>query len=425
MSKLPNNDFKDDNNISGENISENADGVTDSYKAKRFDEETEKQANSSVSNNSEDTSGYIFEMPTYVNHHHSGKKKRRKRKKAKGGLVILRNVLIAVLAVLLLAVGTVTAMHYKGKKDLLDNSDMNIEPPKKVQNVVVNDRGKTIEYNGKVYTYNENMTSFLFIGVDRETDNFLAETPIGSAGQADVIFVAALDTQNQKVTLIPVSRDLVAEYNVYSESGEFINTQTGQICLSYAYGNGLETSCENTVTAVSRLFYNIPINSYFAMSNDGIGLLADAIGGVTVTSLMDFETRPIYVGDEVTLFGRDAATYVRYRDITVLDSNNDRMARQKQFLEQFIAQTISKTKEDISTPLDLYNVVLDNAVTNITPSKVTYLAVNTISKLEAENDIEYKSIEGEVVKSEEGYAEFHPDDTKLFELVLDTYYICE
>lgn len=63
-----------------------------------------------------------------------------------------------------------------------------------------------------------------------------------------------------------------------------LGTEKQQICLSYSYGDGKESSCENTVNSVQRLFYNIPINTYFSLDLDGISALNDSVGGVDVVS---------------------------------------------------------------------------------------------------------------------------------------------
>lgn len=344
-----------------------------------------------------------------------------KKKKKVRGIIVFRNILIGFLAFLLCVAGVIGLLHVKGKNELLDYSDINIEPPQ-IGDVNTDDNGKTIKYKGKTYNFNDNMTSFLFMGIDRE-EQLPQDAVAGSTGQADTIILITLDTKTQNVTVVPISRDTIGEYNVYSANNEFLETKKGQICLSYAYGDGRETSCENTVLSVSRLFYNLPINSYFSMDDDGIGMLADAIGGVTVKSMLEYDEWGFHEGETITLFGNKARNYVAFRDTDVLDSNNDRMARQKQFLEEFINQTVSNTKQDVSVPIDLYKVVKNEAVTNISTSKMVYLATNTISKLNTDKDISYKTIEGEVKKGDTGYAEFYPDETKLFELLLDVFYI--
>ena len=70
------------------------------------------------------------------------------------------------------------------------------------------------------------------------------------------------------------------------------------------------------MAAVRRLFYNVPINSYVALDLDGISYMNDAVGGVGLTPIETF--RNFTEGETVTLWGKDAESYVRYRDTTKL-----------------------------------------------------------------------------------------------------------
>ena len=107
--------------------------------------------------------------------------------------------------------------------------------------------------------------------------------------------------------------------------------------LEYAFGDGKEKSCQYMVDAVSKLFYGIPINGYVAFNMETISQLNDAVGGVTVTvpegeNISD----KLKSGETVTLNGDDAVSFVRYRDTSVEGSNNLRIARQKQYLINFL-----------------------------------------------------------------------------------------
>lgn len=62
----------------------------------------------------------------------------------------------------------------------------------------------TVLHDGKYYRYKEHMVNLLLIGVDSDNKP-AAPLPYGSDNQADVILVAALDTDANKMTLISVS----------------------------------------------------------------------------------------------------------------------------------------------------------------------------------------------------------------------------
>ena len=92
-----------------------------------------------------------------------------------------------------------------------------------------------------------------------------------------------------------------------------------QICLAYAYGDGKEKSCENVLASVRRLFYNVPINTYFALDLDGISELNDAVDGVDVTSPETIAT--FEEGKDYHLVGMEAESFVRTRRMDRLDAN--------------------------------------------------------------------------------------------------------
>ena len=105
-----------------------------------------------------------------------------------------------------------------------------------------------------------------------------------------------------------------------------------------------------------------------------------------------------------------------------IDTNNNRMARQRQYMMNFIQKALQMTKEDIMTPVKLFNIAMegDYMVTNLTMQKVTYLTT-IFSKVNFTEE-SFKTIPGQVVAGEE-YAEFHVDDEVLYQMILDTFYL--
>ena len=77
-------------------------------------------------------------------------------------------------------------------------------------------------------------------------------------------------------------------------------------------------------------------------------------------------------------------------------------------------------KSDLTLPLDLLNLVSDNSVTNLSASKITYLATKVSGSSFSSDNI--YSIDCKIKEGETGYAEYYPDETKLFEMVLKEFY---
>ena len=358
----------------------------------------------------DDLNDYIYMTPVKNSSSH-----KKEKKKKKLWLKILIGILIGLIVLILSGIITLFVLINVGKGAMLDaNKTAIINVPTYVQQVEQD--GKTIVYNGKTYKYNEAITSILFMGIDR--DQFADDDEnLGTNGDADALMLLTYDTSNGNTDLISISRDTMADIDVYSKDGTYIGIEKQQICLAYAYGDGKETSCTNQVNAVSRLFYNIPISSYLSMDLDAVSVLNDAVGGVTVTSPQTF--KEFTKGETVTLYGESAETFVRNRDTSVLDSNNARMERQRVYIESFFKTLAAGTKENLMLPVDLFNAASPYTVTNIDIPKVTYLASNILEKDFSE--IEMQNVPGEVVQGEV-YAEYHLDQEKFFEMFLNVYY---
>lgn len=370
-------------------------------------------------------------------HHKRGSSKEKNKKKNnkepfskkpfwKKLLIILGWVLGALLIIL---IGLVIAFFVSsciGKNQLTDYKNANIVPPV-IEGVSISssNSGKTQEYNGVTYTLNENITSILCIGVDKH-ELGTEDDVVGTGGQADAIFLVTVDMETGKNTIIAIPRDIVTDINVLSSSGEYLSTEKMQLCLSYAYGDGREASCENTRIAVERLFYNIPIQSYFAIDIDAIASLNDAIGGVTVTMKDDFfrsldygvQTRH-FTGESVYLNGSNAIRYVQQREVAELESSTDRMNRQINYLTAFSTKAIDMTKKDLGVPVDLFNIVSDNSATNLNVAKVSALAEVAVKGISTPN---FVKVPGELT-SDGTYAVYKVDNEKMYELFLETFYI--
>ena len=342
-------------------------------------------------------------------HHH--KKHRSSRKKMKVWKKILISVLCTLLGVVILFVGTIAALWYKGSKEITEG-DYIITAP---EGVSVQNQGEYVVYNGKTYKYNDKMTSILFMGIDK--NELEGTSVIGTGGQADVNVLMAMDTSTGKITLINISRDTMTDIAEYSAGGTYVGMANEQLCLAYAFGDGREMSCENQVTAVKNLFYNIPIKSYFSLDLDGIVALNDCVGGVDVVSP---ETIGEFTeGESYHLEGKTAENFVRTRSHSTADANSYRMQRQQVYLQSLVNKVIAMTKEDISVPLDLFDTASQYSCTNINASKVCYLASMVVSSPNL--SYEMLSVPGQA-KMGEKYAEFYVNEDEFYEMFLSIYY---
>ena len=320
---------------------------------------------------------------------------------------VLLIILCILLCLVLAAVGTFSAMWLSGRSALLDNGNQSMTAPSGYE--VDIDEDGVVRYEGKRYEYNENVTSVMIIGVDDE------ERTARANGQADALYLMAIDTKTGKVTVIAVSRDIIADVNVFSDDGNTVGVKQQPICNAYAYGVDAVKGCENTVESVSHLLYGVPINTYFSMKWTAISVLNDYVGGVTVPGY-DSNWNP--TGEMVTIYGKSALNYIQKRSKATADGNNNRMQRQINYLKAFADKAIEKTKQDISTPVKLYNRLNRYSCNNLDASRITYLATVFIN---GGAQLEFVSVPGEVVEGEE-YAEMYVDQKALYEIVLDVFY---
>lgn len=346
-------------------------------------------------------------------HHHSKHKRKRNTKR------VLLIILILLLVLALLAGGTVWWMYRQGQKDLLEVEPPMIIPP---QELVDSNDGDTVVYNGVTYKYNYNVTAVLVMGIDKE--DIQEDSTYGQNGQADSLFLATLDTEKGDVNIIPISREAMVDVDQYAVDGTYLGVTNTQLCLAYAYATDGVGGCENMVRSTSRLLYGVPINSYVAIDMDGVRAITDHIGGVNVTA-METIRDPLYKnticteGEQITLQGRNTLVYLRHRG-TDAGANNRRMQRMKQFFTAFIAKAGGNVKKDPTQLAKYYNTVSPYVVTDISLSKMTYLAGRTLSGNNWSNP-RYISIEGESVAGPE-HNEFHVDEVSAYEAVLAAFY---
>jgi len=277
-------------------------------------------------------------------------------------------------------------------------------------------------HNGEIWQYNEDIMTFLCMGVDSRSGVTDEKVP-GKGGQADAILLIVADPHKESIQVINVNRDSMTDIELYDTDGGYAGTKRAQITLQYAYGDGRVGSCELMEKAVSELFYGIPIHGYAALDMESIPTLNDSVGGVTVTVPEDMTKFKSgwTEGTEITLYGEDALLYVRRRDdkSKELGTNLKRIERQKQYLSEFIKLLKEKTKKDITFPITLYSKVQKHMVTSLSVDEMTYLATTLLGY-----DFSMKNITGltgEMAMGEKN-EEFYVDDEALRALIIETFY---
>ena len=251
------------------------------------------------------------------------------------------------------------------------------------------------------------------MGVDKKEKADLGNNP-GENGQSDSLNLLVLNKEEKTAQIIQISRDSMVGIDIYDVTGNRLMTENGQIALQYAYGDGAEESCRLTSEKVSELMYGVNVDSYFSLTLEGLVAATDAVGGITLTVPEDYTAvDPAFEkGAEVTLNGELAEKYVRKRDIEVLDSNNQRMERQSQFMDALIEKMQSIQSE--TEYLSLYQKLEDYMTTNMTADEMEELTDYKI----AEDTVK---VPGEIIEKD-GHAQYLVDNKELKKIILKMFY---
>ena len=275
--------------------------------------------------------------------------------------------------------------------------------------------GRYITYKGKEYRRDQNVQALLLMGVDRESTAQVGEQT-GDAGQADSLNLLILNKKEQTAKILQISRDSAVDIDVYDENGSKVMTAEGQLCLQYAFGDGGGRSCRLTVEKTEELLGGIDIDSYLALTLDGIKVAVDAAGGIPITVPEDYTwIDPAFQkGASLVLNGEQAEQYVRSRDTETLDSNQQRMERQSQFMRALLSMLAGGgfSTQELT---DLYQQLEPYMTTNLTADELTQIAGYTFQE-------ETQTVPGEVTE-QDGRALYITDAEKIQDLIINEFFI--
>lgn len=318
-------------------------------------------------------------------------------------------IIIAIVIILLIVIGIVAGINcfkYFESKKYKGNEDSDVSQ--------ANDN--TVYYEGKQYQYNYNLKNILFLGIDNESEVKWQNNP-GLGGQADCIMILSIDRSKKTSKILQISRDSMTDVDIYDTEGEYYTTINSQLATQYAYGNTPMNSCWATKRTVSELLYDLPIYGYLSLDIAGIPLVNDYVGGVTLTMQDDYtEVDYSFVkGNTVTLNGEQAEKFVRYRDTNAKGSNQVRMQRQVHYIPALMEKIVEQAGDSEKVAEELTSLLEPYLVTDLSTEDISELADYT---WDVEN-VSYAP--GEVVSGEE-YEEYHIDEKKLQEMIINLFY---
>jgi len=325
-----------------------------------------------------------------------GKKRNDKRK-------LMRGLAVALLAVFLLT-GAFLLLELWEKRQ-------SIFPEQKTENTVY-------EYNGVEYVKNEDVESFLILGLDKFEDAINNDS-YNNDQRADFLMLLVFDNSEKKFTAVHFNRDTMVNMNVLGVAGQKIGTVNKQLALAHTYGNGRDVSCRNTADAVSELLNGVKVNHYLSITMDAVPILNDLLGGVEVTVLDDFSgiDDTLIKGETVTLHGDHALTYVRERYGLEDSSNSTRMVRQRQYMTAVYDKAMLEIENDDNFVIEASSKLADYIVSDRSVNQLQEIA----KKLSQYKFTEIETLEGESVVKD-GLMEFRPDADSIDKIVFELFY---
>lgn len=321
----------------------------------------------------------------------------------------MRRLIVAVLIVAVAGVAVLIVRNQRHNKifDVSGFSDAN--------------SSYTVTWNGHDWEYNENINSILLIGIDSTGEMKTSDT-YGEQARADNIDLISFDDVNKTVKILPISRDTMTEVPNFTSSGYETNSMRTHLGFAFSFGNGGKASSMNVCNAVSDLLYGVEVYRYVTTNIDSIGYANDLIGGVTVEVPNDdlADKYPeMTKGAKVRLTDKNVADFLRYRS-TEDGSNNGRMERQQAFLQAYIEKLKTMNEDDYVEMWNQLSSDESKIKTNMSQNMFMSL-ISNIRDYHYDPDTDNLKIEG-TNGVENGYDVFYPDEDKLKELVVTTYF---
>lgn len=281
----------------------------------------------------------------------------------------------------------------------------------------------TIKLSGDKYDYYHEFETFLLMGTDA-SGNEKASGKKYRGSMADFLLLAVFDLTDHTYGMIQLDRDTMTEIRLLSRKNTGGATSKMQLCTAHWYGGDSETSCENTVVAVSKLLGGITIDGYCAVNMEDFPKLNHLVDGVEVTLEDDFTMHDpkMKKGTTLTLTDEQAYIYIHSRMEMKNDTNSARMQRQKQYMKAYFEKALTLMKTD-NTFINNINSELETiAVTNITGRQMSTM---TKTLMEGTNrgikEFSGKSKIGQALDDGIDHAEFYIDKASKIQIMTEMY----
>lgn len=211
--------------------------------------------------------------------------------------------------------------------------------------------GMRVAVNGEDWRMKSGIHSLLFMGID-DTAHVEINGISGEMGVAEAIFLLVLDDADNEIKCLVFPYDAEVPIKVYDENGSMVGPEFSLLGNQYAFSRSPSRGTMMMKRKVSEMMHGISVDGYVSISFDGIGKIADAIGGMRVPLTLDWTDvdSAFTPGCEVTL---DSETVAKFVDAAHNGDESLRNARQEWLLMTMLKQmrkVYSKSFQDQLNP---------------------------------------------------------------------------
>ncbi|MDD6311509.1 MAG: LCP family protein [Firmicutes bacterium] len=284
------------------------------------------------------------------------------------------------------------------------------------------DRGQEIyDIGGQKCYKKQNVETYLLMGVDSTGSVKEAAPDANNHCQSDVNTLLVIDRVANTYSTLSINRDAMVTTKILNQEGNPVGESVLQLALVHAMGDGKERSCEMTADSISALLYDQPIDGYVSLNIDSIGEINKLLGGVEVTVNTDLtsEDPALREGAKVRLTDKQAEIFVRHRKGVADGTNENRMSRQKVFIEAASDVFKEKCREDDQFALKAVKELDEYMVTDLTNSQFSKIAKAVLKNKE----VKCPEITGKrTISDYSGWAEVNLDQKSIDKAVIELFY---
>ena len=330
------------------------------------------------------------------------------------GIFCKTAVAIAMCVFLLpaLAFGSYHILKIYGKQEIL-SENISQKPS------IISKEGETahqdnILYKGKEYWYNPDNITILFMAIREEPNS----------KQLDSLALLTINPVHKQIYVVEIPDDTVAENTGQKvvENDMVLTEET--LAEIYHKTSDEREKYQCVVSAVSRLFYNIPINGYIAFSMNTLRSICSSVGKISVVT--DAERivlhEPIDAGMPIKIDSNTIADYFIWKKNEIEPGDTSRIVRQTELVSELLNRYYCywENEKVIFSGYQFLHEIKNRVITDLDAGRLTYF-ITELSKLNFTDDriimvLDQDRLRGDTEK-------FYVDEDAMYKLIVYEYYL--